>query len=188
MTKIIGGKYKGTHLLVPKGNLVRPTSSIKKEALFNIITSHLLKLNDKTTFANKIILDAFAGSGALGLEALSRGANYCYFIEKNKITGKFLKKNCDKILNKNQYEIFNINYYNMPSDLLYHNLDIVFFDPPYDYKIDESLFSIISKKANKSCIYIIEMSNRSSISKISHLKIFNERIFGKTKISFLTKK
>ena len=89
---------------------------------------------------------------------------------------------------KNQYEIFNINYYNMPSDLLYHNLDIVFFDPPYDYKIDESLFSIISKKANKSCIYIIEMSNRSSISKISHLKIFNERIFGKTKISFLTKK
>ena len=188
MTKIIGGKYKGTHLLVPRGNLVRPTSSLKKEALFNIITSYFLKLKNKTTFSNKIILDAFAGSGALGLEALSRGGNYCYFIEKNKINGKFLKNNCDKILNKNQYEIFNFNYYNMNFDLLNHNLDIVFFDPPYDYKIDESLFYLISKKVNKSCIYIIEMSNKSSMPKISYLKIFNERIFGKTKIIFLTKK
>ena len=188
MTKIIGGKYKGTSLLVPKGNLVRPTSSLKREALFNIITSYLLKLNNKTTFSNKIILDAFAGSGALGLEALSRGANFCYFIENNKITRKFLKKNCDKILNKNQYKIFNFNYYHMPFDLLKHNLDIIFFDPPYGYKIDESLFNLISKKTNKSCIYIIEMSNRTLMPKIYNLKIFNERIFGKTKIGFLAKK
>ena len=188
MTKIIGGKYKGTSLLVPKGNLVRPTLSSKKEALFDIITSYLLKLNDKKIFSNKIILDAFAGSGALGLEALSRGGNFCYFIENNKITAKFLKRNCDKILNKNQYEIFNFNYYHMPFDLLKHNLDIIFLDPPYDYKIDESLFNLISKKANKSCIFIIEMSNRALVPKTSYLKIFNERIFGKTKISFLTKK
>ena len=50
MTKIIGGKYKGTHLLVPRGNLVRPTSSLKKEALFSIITSHFIKLNDNKKF------------------------------------------------------------------------------------------------------------------------------------------
>ena len=188
MTIIIGGKYKGTRISVPTGNLVRPTSSLKKEALFSIITSHFIKLNDNKKFFNKIILDAFAGSGALGLEALSRGANYCYFIEKNKITGEFLKKNCKKILDRNQYEIFNFNYYNMQFDLLNHNLDIIFFDPPYDYKIDKSLFNSISKKANKSCIYIVETSNKSSIPEISHLKVFNERIFGKTKITFLTRK
>ena len=76
----------------------------------------------------------------------------------------------------------------MPFDLLKHNLDIIFFDPPYNYKIDESLFNLISKKTNKSCIYIIEMSNRTLMPKISNLKIFNERIFGKTKIGFLAKK
>ena len=94
MIKIIGGKYKGKSLSVIKGNIVRPTSLIKKQAIFNILMSYFLKKDNKKKFTDKIILDAYAGTGALGLEALSRGSKFCYFIDKDKKVIKKIKNTC----------------------------------------------------------------------------------------------
>jgi len=150
--KIIGGKYKGTTLLVPKGRLVRPTLALKKEALFNILTS------------------------------------YCYFVEENKTVVKFLNSNCYKILKKNQFEILNIKYNNLSIKTLKKNINIIFFDPPYNYIIKESMFDLIIEKTTSNPIFILETSNKTHIPKINYLKVIDERFFGKTKISFLIKK
>ena len=86
MLKIIGGNKKRKIIEIPK-NKVRPTSSKKRESIFSILESNALK-NNIQLYDNKIILDLYAGSGSLGLEAISRGAKFCYFYEKDEYVSK----------------------------------------------------------------------------------------------------
>ena len=90
MIRIIGGEYRGRKLKVPAGNDVRPTSDRVREALFNLLSS-LLSWNEVT------VLDLYAGSGALGLEALSRGAKHSIFIDASRRHLKILKQNVELI-------------------------------------------------------------------------------------------
>ena len=95
MPSIIGGKYKRTKIEIPN-KLVRPTSALKREAIFSILESYSLQ-NSFDIYKNKSIIDVFAGSGLIGLEAISRGAKYCYFYEISKEVIPTLKNNCYKI-------------------------------------------------------------------------------------------
>ena len=88
MIRIIGGEYRGRKLKVPVGNDVRPTSDRVREALFNQLSS-MLSWNDFT------VLDLYAGSGALGLEALSRGAKHAIFVEVSRRHLKILQQNVE---------------------------------------------------------------------------------------------
>jgi len=88
MIRIIGGEYRGRKLKVPAGNDVRPTSDRVREALFNLLSS-LLSWNELT------VLDLYAGSGALGLEALSRGAKHAIFVEASRRHLKILQQNVE---------------------------------------------------------------------------------------------
>lgn len=74
--RIIGGKFSGRQIVAPKGLVARPTSDRTRESLFNILSAR-----DDFQFAGARVIDLFAGSGALGLEALSRGAGWCLFVE-----------------------------------------------------------------------------------------------------------
>ena len=186
MIKIIGGNKKGYMLSVPKGNLVRPTSGMKKQAVFNILTSRYLKIGDTDLFSKKIVLDAFAGIGGLGLEALSRGAAFCYFVEKSNLTIKYLNNNCLKTLNVDEFKVLHSRYNELDLNHIDKGLDIIFFDPPYDYKISTKTFDIISSKINKNAIFIVETSKTRIVPKIDYLNVIDERFFGRTKISFMT--
>ena len=103
MPSIIGGKYKRSTVKVPN-TLVRPTSALKREAIFSILESYSMQ-NSINIYKDKSIIDIFAGSGLIGLEAISRGMQKSYFIENNDSVFKVLKSNCEKICNKNEYEI-----------------------------------------------------------------------------------
>ena len=81
MISIIGGKYKGSKLQVPSKD-VRPTSAIKRSSIFSVLESYALK-NAYNLYENQCFIDIFAGSGSLGLEAISRGARFSYFFENN---------------------------------------------------------------------------------------------------------
>ena len=96
MINIIGGIKKRTKIQVPLNN-VRPTSIKKRESIFSIIESYGLK-NNINIYNKKNIFDLCAGSGALGLEAISRGAGFVYFYENNNNVICFLKKNCHYII------------------------------------------------------------------------------------------
>ena len=104
MINIIGGKFKRKKIEVPKKE-VRPTSAIKREAIFSILESYAFD-NSFDLYSNKCFIDLFAGSGSLGLEAISRGASFSYFYELNNNVIKILKKNCEAICKKKEFKIF----------------------------------------------------------------------------------
>ena len=92
--RIVGGRHRGRRLLAPPGDAVRPTSDRAREALFNIL-SHGHFAESGLPFADAAVLDAFAGTGALGLEALSRGAAEAVFIERDRDALATLRRNIE---------------------------------------------------------------------------------------------
>src|SRR5690242_13937691 len=90
--RIVAGRHRGRRLLAPSGEKVRPTSDRAREALFNIL-SHGQLAAEGIPFVGAAVLDAFAGTGALGLEALSRGAAEALFIEQDREALAILRKN-----------------------------------------------------------------------------------------------
>ena len=141
MIKIIGGNFKKTNLEVQK-EFVRPTSALKREAIFSVLESYALKklIN---IYQNKAIIDLYAGSGAVGLEAISRGMTMGYFFEKEIKLLNILNRNCLKICKKNQFKIINDNADNLLKNKFSLPISIIFIDPPYE-KVDiNNLLEII---------------------------------------------
>lgn len=89
--RVIGGKYRGKKLFAAPESITRPTSDRAKEGLFNVLDSHLRQT--QTLWEEVVFVDAFAGSGAIGLEALSRGAKKAFFFEQDKTALSFMHKN-----------------------------------------------------------------------------------------------
>ncbi len=125
MPIILGGRRRGTKLLVPEGRGVRPTLARVREALFSMITSQI------GAFAEKRVLDPFAGSGALGLEAYSRGAAHIDFVEANRTHYDLLLKNISKL---EAQPVCNAICGHTPTAwnrLSAGTFDLVMCDPPY---------------------------------------------------------
>ena len=128
--RVISGTARGTKLKTIENISTRPTLDRVKEALFNILQD---KLKDS------VVLDLFAGSGALGIEALSRGAKKAYFCDKNPEAIKVIKDNLNKTRFIDKAIIFNCDYINAIRKIN-EELSIVFLDPPY--KLDLAVKSI----------------------------------------------
>ena len=159
--RIIGGIYKGYEIKMPKG--IRPTSGLVKESIFNIIGNRILGAK---------VLDLFCGSGAIGLEALSRGAQSATFVEKNKRVVRVLMKNIKK-LGCSDVDIISIDAIKLSLDSTY---DIIFADPPYDMGYLERLI----RKFNKSGkILVIEHSIRE------RLDVGETRRYGDTLVTYI---
>ena len=185
MLRIIGGKKKRIKLEVPERN-VRPTSSIKKEAIFSILESHGMK-NGFNIYENNTFLDLFAGTGSLGLESISRGADFCFFYEIDKQVLKKLRINCEKICLSNNYQIINKDIMEENFSEIKTNISTIFIDPPY--KLNK--FNVIldnlhnSNLISKNTLIVIETNKETLINVPDYLNIFDERVYGKTKISFM---
>jgi len=120
--RIIAGKYKGLILKAPKGKNTRPTIDRTKEALFSIILPYL---------KDAVVLDLFAGTGSLGLEALSRGARFVYLNDYNKNSNNIIKENIARCKIEDGYLIVQLDY-KKAINRINEKLDVVFLDPPYE--------------------------------------------------------
>jgi 16S rRNA (guanine966-N2)-methyltransferase len=185
MPNIIGGKYKKTTLDVPN-KLVRPTSAFKREAIFSILESYAIK-HSIEIYKKKSIIDIFAGSGLVGLEAISRGMEKAYFIENSDNVIKILEKNCQKICKKNEFEIIIGNAINSLDEKFVIEPSIIFIDPPYKKEnINLLLLKLLKNKIkSKYTFVIIETAKEEKITIPEGLNFFKEKIYGKTKILFL---
>ncbi len=175
--RVIAGAYKGLTLSVLDANGLRPTTDRARESLFNLIQNKVV---------NAKVLDLFAGSAILGLEALSRGANEATFVELNKdtfslIKEEFLKhkiKNCE-IINKDA-----LSFLQETKD----KFDLIFLDPPYQSDLLEKALDIILKR---DLIYddsILYVEYQSQLNKsFKGLELINEQKFGQIKFAFYKK-
>ena len=140
--KITSGLFRGRELKAPQNGVTHPMGSREKLALFN-------SLNDK--IKDKIILDVFAGTGALGLEALSRGASHVTFIEADKKAAEILKQNAIVLGVFEQVRIYNTKSEKIDFDSPF---DIVIADPPYEYFHDLPL-SVLDRLAKTAREYFV---------------------------------
>ena len=121
--RIISGEWRSRPLVAPKGDTTRPTADRTRETLFSMLTSRL------GSFEDLRVLDLFAGSGALGLEALSRGAAHCTFVEQDHLALDALEQNIAKLGGKDRCDVRKSSVLSMGSAL--RPADIVLMDPPY---------------------------------------------------------
>ena len=179
--RVISGVARGTKLKTIENNSTRPTLDRVKESLFNI-------LQDKIKEA--VILDLFAGSGALGIEALSRGAKKAYFCDKSYEAIKVIKENLNKTKFLDKSVIFNSDYL-VAMKKIKEKLSIVFLDPPY--KLDLSINAIREllklKIIDEDTIIIIETDefNRdiNELKMIEKVEIIDTRKYGRAYLIFI---
>jgi len=184
--RITGGIQKGKTIQTVKGQEVRPTSSKIRESIFNII-----QLSESGTIfyeGETKMLDLFAGSGIMGLEALSRGAKKIVFVEKNPKHSEIIKKNiqnfCDsktKLINSDALKIL---------DKLDEQFNFIFIDPPYASELYEPVLKKIqeNKILSPEGFIILEHSsnfNLEALIKKTELKIFKTKIYGDTCITII---
>jgi 16S rRNA (guanine966-N2)-methyltransferase len=130
--RIISGKYGGRKIEAPDNSRTHPMSERIRNALFNSIGSEI---------SGAKVLDAFAGTGAIGLEALSRGASSVVFIEKDRIAQKILAKNITSLDAENHTVVIRTTVSNWVDTAETEEFDIIFADPPYH----DPQFSTVSK-------------------------------------------
>ena len=132
--RVIAGKYRHINLVAPSGTSVTsPTLDRIKEAMFNILNMYVI---------DAVVVDLFSGSGALGIEALSRGASHVYFNDQDNNAQKSIKENLSKIkVDKNDYKLTKLDYLAFLNYLKDNNIkiDILLLDPPYKNNIYEEI-------------------------------------------------
>src|SRR5262249_22122441 len=129
MIKIIGGKHRGRAIATPEGSTTRPTSNRARESLFNILAHANWRADGTSPLVDAGVLDAFAGSGALGLEALSRGAAHATFLDNDATAIKLIGENLRKLGEAGAAKVVRADAPRPPPAR--EACDLVFLDPPY---------------------------------------------------------
>lgn len=187
--RVISGKARGTKLSSIESITTRPTLDRVKESLFNILQEDVNQ---------KVILDLFAGSGALGIEALSRNAKYVVFCDNNKQAIQMIKTNLEKTRLIEKTEIVNMDYKKCIELLNAKNkkFDLIFLDPPYkdDIAVDSLRRIIKNKLLNNKGIVVIETDevnrdlkelNEAMTTELQNVRIFDQRKYGRASLIFL---
>jgi 16S rRNA (guanine966-N2)-methyltransferase len=125
--RVVAGKFRGARIEAPKGQATRPTSDRVRQALFDVLTHGTPGLD----LAALRVLDLFAGSGALGLEALSRGARFCLFIEENAEARAAIRRNVEALGLTGATKIWRRDATKLGEAGTLQPFDLVFCDPPY---------------------------------------------------------
>ncbi len=182
--KIIAGSLKGGKVIVPASKLVRPTTAFAKEAIFSTLYSRLLESD--LSFSNMDILDLFAGSGALGFEAISRGSKFVNFVDSNfesvkaiRMTASNLKIRSKINIAKSDVEVWLKERKVLPA--------IVLLDPPYSYPHVKSVLEVICEKSSAQFVVAETSSLVSSLVDFKNYNIFKIGKYGGTTITFFEK-
>lgn len=154
--RVIAGKARHLLLKTIPGLETRPTTDRTKETLFNVINPYI---------ADCSFLDLFSGSGAIGIEALSRGANYAAFVERNGVAISCIKSNLATTKLEQSAEILNMEVISAIGTLENKNkkFDIIFMDPPYDQELEKSVLIRLldSSLVHEDTIIIVEASKET---------------------------
>jgi 16S rRNA (guanine966-N2)-methyltransferase len=178
--RIIGGALKGKKLCPLRGLKIRPTTDYQRESIFNILSNRV---------EGAVVLDLFAGTGSLGMEALSRGATSAVFVDNHRLAMKIMARNfsiCaleDRVLQLKKDIIRGLGFLKATDQ----SFDLVFMDPPYDKGFVERTLCLLDRCeciAENACI-VIEHSYREALPrKVARFEQSKARQHGNTLVSF----
>ena len=177
---IISGTLKNKRILTPKGFATRPTTNKLRESLFNICQSYI---------ADSFFLDLFAGSGAMGLEAISRGSKTSYFVDADKESIKCIKENIQTLgVNTKCFPLYG-DVFLMLKKLIDQKVqfEIIYADPPYNnQELSNQLIKLIDETdlLKKEGFFFIEESKETPLEKNNYksIKLKSERKMGKAQL------
>jgi len=179
--RIIAGEFRGRRLGGPKGSGIRPTSDRVREALFSKISTRL---------AGAEVLDLFAGSGALGLEALSRGASRVLFVDQGAESIRLLRANIAACGAADRCRVVRAAIPAVLHQLLRKNVlyDLILLDPPYGKGFVEPMLPVLFGLASAEALLVVEhrVSDRIDVGE-SGWVLGDARAYGDTRISFLVR-
>ncbi len=182
--RIIGGELRGKKLYTIPGTLIRPTADRLRESIFNIL-SYLVK--------EAVVLDLFAGTGALGIEALSRGAKFAVFIDDNKAALSVVERNIQSCAVDNRSQIIRWNIIKNLNCIksLGSKFNFVFMDPPYNKNIIKPTLLNLhdSGSLGKDACIIVEHTPSEPIhGACKQFELTDQRKYGNKRISFIKPK
>ena len=178
--RIISGKHRSRQILMVGIDSTRETTDKVRGAIFNLINSYQMQ---------GVCLDLFSGSGAMGLEALSRGADFCFFNDKNRKAYETTKKNCESLGYFKETKLFNLDY-KLALRQIDKKLDFVFLDPPYALNCYEEIMEYIIENDLLSCsgLIVCESGAEVEINVPNKLELYKEKVYGIKKVSIYRKR
>ena len=176
--RVISGAAKGHRLKTPKVCDLRPTQDAVRKAIFDILAD---------TVEGRKTIDLYAGSGTLGIEALSRGATSCLFAESHPGACKAIRENLKhtKLVGKGKVICRSVNQ--VLAGLPGEDIELAFLDPPYTLGKIEPVFRKLVPQLKKGAVVVYEHAKTTEAPKIPGLKIIDRRIYGGTKVTFMIK-
>ena len=185
-TKIIAGKYKGKFLELPALDATRSSKSILKESFFNVLQFDII---------DAVFIEAFGGSGSIGLEAISRGAKESYFCEIDRKSFKVLQSNCESVDPSSCTTMYGDTFEKIPLMLeQLKNRDdevILYIDPPFDFRdgmdeIYEKTFNLVRDIENENVVLVTfeHMTGLELPEELGKFKKFKNKKFGKSSLTY----
>ncbi len=172
--RVISGAFKGRRLHTPKGDWLRPTSDRTREFIFSYLGNYV---------PNSMVLDLFAGTGALGIEALSRGATQATFVDVSAQAVAIIHKNLELVQHHTEVYRREAMTFVRETRCTY---DLIFADPPYRYSEGAGLLLAVRSQQilNAQGLCIFETSSRQPLPVVAGFRLLKEKLLGDTAIFF----
>lgn len=180
--RIVGGRFKGHALAAPAGSATRPTADRVREAMFNILGHGM----GEFTLAEARVLDLFAGTGALGLEAISRGARFCHFIDEATAARGVIRRNADALGVIGQAKIWRRDAARLGPCAPLPPFDLVFADPPYGKGLGETALAglVAGGWLAPGAVVVLEEAAKAEVKTPAGLSLMDSREYGDTVVRF----
>ncbi|MEM1038803.1 MAG: 16S rRNA (guanine(966)-N(2))-methyltransferase RsmD [Pseudomonadota bacterium] len=179
--RIVGGEFRGRKLAQPSDQTIRPTTDRTRESLFNI-----LQHRDEVMLSGARVLDVFAGTGALGLEALSRGARFCLFMETGAQGRALIRQNIETLGLAGRTKLLRRDAMKTGAAGSLSPFDLVFADPPYGKGLGPRAFESLQKGGwlASNAVLVLEENAADLPSDIDGFTLLSRRDMGQTAFGF----
>lgn len=184
MIRIIGGREKGRRLKTLRGRKLRPTTERVREAIFDILGDDIMKSS---------VLDIFAGTGAMGIEALSRGAARVVFVESHRPMARIIRENLEGVERRRTASTVLVGDFRRAVRVLEGSpgsFDIAFMDPPYGKGLAQKSLKELAESSilSERAVVVVEHSRREGLEEeVNGLMLTERRRYGDTMVSFYMK-
>jgi 16S rRNA (guanine966-N2)-methyltransferase len=182
--RIVGGALKGRALTAPKHDGLRPTSDRVRESVFNILEHGV----DAAGLRSGRVIDLFSGTGALGLEALSRGADFALFVDDAAQARALIRQNIEAFGLTGVSKIFRRSATDLGPVGTMQPFDLAFLDPPYNKGLGEQALECLASGGwlHDGAVVVLEESSKAEIAKVEGFAVVDQRQYGDTVTRFLT--